>query len=55
MNDELHSQKAAAEERSKNQIVELEKAATWVRDLESQLVSSSGALLCGRVLADEAK
>ena len=39
MNDDYQSQKKAAEERSQNQSVELEKAATWVRDLESQLVS----------------
>ncbi len=40
MNDELRSEKEAIEERSNNQIVELEKAATWVRDLESQLVKA---------------
>lgn len=39
MNDECESQKAAVEERCLNQSVELEKAAAWVRDLESQLVS----------------
>lgn len=33
------SEKADAEERSKNQSIELEKAAGWIRDLESQLVS----------------
>ncbi|XP_076812569.1 uncharacterized protein LOC143459349 isoform X2 [Clavelina lepadiformis] len=36
-NDELESQKVAVEERCQNQSIELEKAAAWVRDLESQL------------------
>jgi len=37
--DEAEGEKANAEERCRNQSVELEKAAAWIRDLESQLVS----------------
>nr|XP_009858526.1 zinc finger protein ZF2 isoform X2 [Ciona intestinalis] len=39
--DEFEREKEAACQRSENQSVELEKAATWVRDLESQLPSSN--------------
>ena len=40
MEDELRSQIEGYEQRKDNQSVELTKAATWVRDLELQLVSS---------------
>nr|XP_018667370.1 zinc finger protein ZF2 isoform X4 [Ciona intestinalis] len=41
--DEFEREKEAACQRSENQSVELEKAATWVRDLESQLLQRPGA------------